>query len=110
MEPYLPRDLLYRPKMGFALPVDRWLRMDMRDFVRDLLLSARSRERGLFDPKAVDALLDLSRPAEQRALRTWALVMLELWFRQWIDPADPFAMAVPQDIMARRDGEIRLVA
>jgi hypothetical protein len=36
--------------------------------------------------------------------------MLELWFRQWIDPADPFATAVPQDIMARRDGEIRLVA
>jgi asparagine synthase (glutamine-hydrolysing) len=110
MEPYLPRALLYRPKMGFALPVDRWLRTDMRGFVRDLLLDSRARQRGLFDPKAVDALLDLSRPVEQRALRTWALVMLELWFRQWIDPADPFAATVPQDIMARRDGEVRLVA
>ena len=96
--------------MGFALPVDRWLRTDMQDFVRDLLSDARSRQRGLFDPKAIDALLDLSRPVEQRALRIWALVMLELWFRQWIDPADPFATTVPQDIIGRSDGEVRLVA
>ncbi|WP_051630915.1 asparagine synthase (glutamine-hydrolyzing) [Afifella pfennigii] len=89
MEPYLPHDLLYRPKMGFGVPIDRWLKGEMRDFVYEVLLSQRARERGLFRPEAVRQLLDLHCSGHGHAPRIWALLMLELWFEMWIDGACP---------------------
>ncbi len=88
MEPYLPRELLYRPKMGFGVPIDHWLRADMRDFAYDVLLDRTARERGLFDADHVRQLLDAHSGGQNWASRIWALLMLELWFRMWIDGAD----------------------
>jgi asparagine synthase (glutamine-hydrolysing) len=85
MEPYLPHDLLYRPKMGFGVPIDQWLRKDMREFAYDILLDRTSRERGLFDMKNVRDILDAHVNGQNWATRIWCLLMLELWFRMWID-------------------------
>ena len=85
MEPYLPHELLYRPKMGFGVPVDVWLRAEMRDFAYDTLLDTTARQRGLFDPNYVRGLLDRHVKGENWAYWIWALLMLELWFRMWID-------------------------
>jgi asparagine synthase (glutamine-hydrolysing) len=93
MEPYLPKELLYRPKMGFGCPVDHWFRNELKEMAYDLLLSRSARDRGLFHPDFVRRLLD-----EHCALirdhhtRLWALLMLELWFQMWIDP--PAASAI----------------
>jgi asparagine synthase (glutamine-hydrolysing) len=91
MEPYLPKELLYRPKMGFGCPVDHWFRSELKEYSYDVLLSRSARERSLFRPDYVGRLLD-----EHCALtrdhhtRLWALLMLELWFQMWIDsPAAP---------------------
>ena len=105
VEPLLPRELLYRPKMGFGVPIDVWLRREMKDFTYETLLGQRARDRGLFAPKAVRALLDRHSGGENWATRIWALLMLELWFKMWIDPADPFALDVPRKIMTRQAGE-----
>jgi asparagine synthase (glutamine-hydrolysing) len=90
MEPYLPRAVLYRPKRGFGCPIDRWFRSELKAMAYDILLSSSARERELFRSDYVRRLLD-----EHCALtanhqnRLWALLMLELWFRMWIDaPAD----------------------
>lgn len=110
MEPYLPRDLLYRPKMGFGVPIDAWLRAEMREFAYDTLLGQTARNRGLFDPNAVRRLLEAHSSGENWASRIWALLMLELWFRMWIDPADPFAQPVAREIMGRYSADARAAA
>ena len=83
----LPRDLLKRRKMGFGVPIERWLRNELREMSYDVLLSDRARARGLFRPEAVQRLLD-DHNAGRRANhhRIWALLFLELWFCMWIDP------------------------
>ena len=90
MKPYLPTELLYRPKMGFGLPVDHWFRHELKELAYDVLLSQSARERGVFRPSYVKVLLDehSSRTRDHHP-RLWALLMLELWFRMWIDaPAE----------------------
>src|SRR5205823_4273044 len=88
MEPYLPNELLYRPKKGFGCPVDHWFRSELKELAYDVLLSRSARDRSLFHPDYVRGLLD-----EHCALtrdhhtRLWALLMLELWFQMWIDSA-----------------------
>jgi len=91
MEPYLPNELLYRPKMGFGCPVDHWFRSELKEFAHETLLSQSARERGLFRPDYVRQLLEEHCAYTQdHHTRLWALLMLELWFQMWIDsPAEP---------------------
>jgi len=86
----LPRELLHRPKMGFGVPIDRWLRNELHDMTYDVLLSDKSAARGLFRSAEVQRLLD-DHMAGRRAnhYRIWALLFLEMWFRMWIDPTSP---------------------
>ena len=84
VETTLPREVLQREdKMGFPVPLQHWARGRARDFFHDVLLSRACRERGLFDPAAVERLIDQDR-AYGRAL--WGLLQLELWHQTFIDP------------------------
>ena len=86
MKPYLPREVLYRPKMGFGCPIDHWFRADIKELAYDTLLSQSFRDRGLFRPDYVRDLLDQHCSGVARHdTRLWALLMLELWYRMWID-------------------------
>jgi len=82
----LPEPVLRRRKMGFAVPVADWLRHELHDLARDILLGARARQRGYFRPLAVERLLD-EHAAAQRDHHTilWSLLMLELWHRTFLD-------------------------
>jgi asparagine synthase (glutamine-hydrolysing) len=104
MEPFLPRELLYRPKMGFAVPIDLWLRGEIKGFARDTLLGRAARERGLFRQEEVESMLDRHARGENLAPRLWALLMLELWFEMWIDPANPPLGAVAGRLAGRPAG------
>jgi asparagine synthase (glutamine-hydrolysing) len=97
MEPYLPKELLYRPKMGFGCPVDHWFRSELKEFAYETLLSQSARERGLFRPAYVRQLLEEHCAfARDHHTRLWALLMLELWFQMWIDsPTEPVALHPP---------------
>jgi asparagine synthase (glutamine-hydrolysing) len=86
MEPYLPHELLYRPKMGFGCPVDHWFRAELKEMAYDVLLSETATSRQIFHRSYVERLLD--EHVSGRAMhhtRLWALLMLELWYRMWID-------------------------
>ncbi len=88
MAPYLPPEILRRKKMGFGCPIDQWLRRELKDLAHDTLLAPAARERGLMRPEYVERLLN--EHCAYRAnhhTRLWALLMLELWFRTWIDGA-----------------------
>ncbi|MBV9687246.1 MAG: asparagine synthase (glutamine-hydrolyzing) [Alphaproteobacteria bacterium] len=91
MAPYLPPDVVYRPKMGFSCPIDQWLRNELKELAYDTLVSHSASGRGLFRPARIRRLLDehcsMRRDHHQQL---WALLMLELWFEMWIDmPAAP---------------------
>jgi asparagine synthase (glutamine-hydrolysing) len=90
MRPYLPGKLLYRRKMGFSCPVDHWFRSELKELAYDTLLSQRARDRGLFRPDYLHRLLDEHcSSAANHHPRLWVLLMLELWFRMWLDaPAE----------------------
>jgi asparagine synthase (glutamine-hydrolysing) len=95
MAPYLPREILNRKKMGFGVPLERWFRHELRELANDTLLSRRACERGLMRPDYVRRLLDQHGAGERNHhTRLWALLMLELWFRTWIDSAAEAAMPV----------------
>ncbi len=103
MEAYLPHDLMYRPKMGFGVPIDIWLRNQLKEFVYDTLLGSAARHRGLFKLDYVKTMLDWHTGGQNWSTRIWALLMLELWFQMWIDPADPFALPIPARLGAAPD-------
>jgi asparagine synthase (glutamine-hydrolysing) len=90
MEPYLPREVIYRKKMGFGCPIDEWLRAELKPLAYETLLSQAARERGLLRPDYVRRLLDEHCSGQRNHhTRLWALLMLELWFQMWIDgPAE----------------------
>jgi len=81
----LPTTILKRAKRGFGLPIHRWMRGELAAMSRDTLLDARARGRGLFLPSAVESLLAAHARGEPRGQQIWNLMMLELWFRAFID-------------------------
>jgi asparagine synthase (glutamine-hydrolysing) len=84
-KPLLPERILKRPKQGFGLPIDRWMREDLAEMSRDVLLDRTARDRGIFEPAAIEALLERHQRGEPRGDQIWALMMLELWYRTFID-------------------------
>lgn len=84
-KPLLPPAILSRRKQGFGLPVDRWMRDELAPLSRDVLLDQTARERGIFEPQAVERLLEQHQRGEPRGDQIWAMMMLELWYREFID-------------------------
>jgi asparagine synthase (glutamine-hydrolysing) len=86
MEPYLPRDVIYRGKNGFGVPLRGWLRNELRPLVEDVLSAASLTRRGIFDAQAVRRLIALDAAGRVDGSYTiFALICIELWFRRFID-------------------------
>jgi asparagine synthase (glutamine-hydrolysing) len=78
MERYLPRDILYRPKMGFVTPVSAWFRGPLADAAAGLATSRTLGDTGWFDPGAIATLAADHRSGRAEHGRTlWQLVMLD---------------------------------
>ena len=86
LEGRVPKQIIDRPKQGFAAPTGEWLRGPLAPMAADLLLGPRFRSRGIFSAPAVTRLWQehQSRRRDHRH-RLWSLLMLELWFRQFVD-------------------------
>lgn len=77
---HLPQTLVDRPKQGFSVPLDDWLRGPLSDWVGDLLASDAVRRVGLLEPAAVANLWERHRRGmEQAGTRLWPLLMLQAW-------------------------------
>ncbi len=82
----VPPEVVYRRKMGFGVPVGRWFRGEMKDFVRGVLLSERSLKRGIIKPEMMQKYVDEHTEGRfDHAFQIWTLLMLELWFQRFID-------------------------
>jgi asparagine synthase (glutamine-hydrolysing) len=86
LEKRIPKAIVDRPKHGFEAPVGEWLRGPLAPMVNDLLLDGRLRNRGLFDNREVTRLWkEHQSAAHDHRHRLWSVVMLELWFREFVD-------------------------
>ena len=82
----VPREVVYRRKMGFGVPVGKWFRSEMKDFVRGVLLSEQSLNRGIIKREMIEKYVAEHTNAERdHAFQIWTLLMLELWFQKFID-------------------------
>jgi len=83
VRPILPPEVVdRRDKMGFPVPLQEWAAGPLRDFFHDILHSPRARQRGIFQPAALDRLLAGER---QYGRELWGALCLELWFRAFVD-------------------------
>jgi asparagine synthase (glutamine-hydrolysing) len=94
MEGILPKEILYRPKRGFAIPLSQWFRGQLGPFVRDLLLSQRSLNRGIFRKAYIERLIELNDRGRSMDLPLWTLITFELWCRRFIDET-AFSRSLP---------------
>jgi asparagine synthase (glutamine-hydrolysing) len=77
---YVPSEILERPKMGFTVPVEDWLRGSLSSWLGDAVTPERTTRRGLLDPRGVQRIhsdFEAGRPGH--ALALWALAVLEYW-------------------------------
>lgn len=92
MEPLLPRDVIYRSKAGFGVPLRHWLRGELRPMVEDTLSAESLDRRGLFDGHGVQRLLALDRAGSVDAAYTiLSMMCIELWCRMFLDVDRPVA-------------------
>ncbi|MAE70905.1 MAG: asparagine synthase (glutamine-hydrolyzing) [Gemmatimonadetes bacterium] len=90
MEPYLPREVLYRGKTGFGAPLRNWLRNELAPLVDDVLSDGAIERRGLFSPAGVRDLVDGDRQQRHDASYTiFSMMCIELWCRMFIDKPTP---------------------
>ena len=86
LERRVPRSIVERRKSGFAAPIGEWLRGPLAPMTHELLLDGRLRQRGIFNHAEVTRLWHEHRSGQgDHRHRLWQLLMLELWFRTFID-------------------------
>ena len=82
----VPREVVYRRKMGFGVPIGKWFRGEMKSFVSDILLSERAMNRGIIRSDALRRYVTEHVSGERdHQYQLWTLLMLELWFQRFID-------------------------
>ncbi|MEO6322693.1 MAG: asparagine synthase-related protein, partial [Polaromonas sp.] len=90
MEPYLPNDVLYRPKMGFSVPLARWFRGPLKQRVRDALLGPRLAATGWFNRNYLEHLIDAHNTgARDYSASIWTLLMFEAFLRNVMETGEP---------------------
>ncbi|PYS82036.1 MAG: asparagine synthase (glutamine-hydrolyzing) [Acidobacteria bacterium] len=84
----VPAEILDRPKQGFGVPIEQWINHQLRGRIRETLGETRARQRGYVEPRYVQTLLDEhERGRRDHSTQLWALFMLELWHRTFVDSA-----------------------
>ena len=84
---FLPEAVLKRKKMGFGVPISRWIKNELRDYVYEVLLDRKTLNRGYFKKEGIERLLEEHIASRyDHSAKIWALLFLEIWFRIFMDP------------------------
>lgn len=82
MEPFLPQEVLYRPKMGFAVPLSRWFRGPLKDRLREVVLGDTLAETGIFNQGYLKHLMDAHQAgARDYSASLWSVMMFDAFLR-----------------------------
>ena len=81
LDRHVPRALIERPKMGFGIPLDQWLRGPLRDWAGDLLAEDRLRREGYLRPEAITRTWQAHQRGEGNfGYRLWSVLMFQAWW------------------------------
>jgi asparagine synthase (glutamine-hydrolysing) len=101
----VPPEVLHRQKQGFGVPIQEWINQELRERIRDTLTDPRTRQRGYVTDRYVDVLLDEhERGRRDHSMALWALLMLELWHRLYVDRGYDRAKPDASDMIHIRGG------
>jgi asparagine synthase (glutamine-hydrolysing) len=93
----LPDEILWRPKMGFGVPLARWFRHELRELPTEILLDRRSLDRGYVRRDEVECLIREHRGhAADHSLRLWVLLQLEMWHREVVEAPTALKTPIPE--------------
>lgn len=82
----VPESILNRPKVGFGIPVDRWMRGELYPMACDLLQDQTARTRGLFEPQMIEKMLHHHKDdLVNYGYQLWPLLFFEVWCREYLD-------------------------
>ncbi len=81
----VPRELLDRPKMGFGIPVNRWLRNELKPLLSEYLGEERIRKEGFLLPRGVSRVVTEHLSGRQdHQYRLWALLVFAMWRERYL--------------------------
>jgi asparagine synthase (glutamine-hydrolysing) len=84
MESFLPRDIVYRRKSGFALPLPEWFRKDLYGLAREVMLRPGNALSVFLNLQYIEQMLERHRSgARDLSFELWALLLLEYWFQEY---------------------------
>jgi asparagine synthase (glutamine-hydrolysing) len=83
---YIPKSMMDRPKMGFAIPIENWLMKDLKEKVLYYLKEDKIEHQEIFDVNAVKQLTDgFYSGKKELALKVWYLLMFQMWYEKWMN-------------------------
>ena len=94
---HVPKEILNRPKAGFPVPYESWIKGELNSWMQDMLLGSRAVERGYFSRIAIEDLLQKNLRSGAYSKEIFSLAVLELWHREFLDAqgTKPDASAAP---------------
>jgi len=83
---YIPKQLMDRPKMGFAIPIEKWLQNEWKEKVHYYLDEQRINQQGIFNSEITTFYLNqFMNGKKEFGLKIWYLLMFQLWYEKWME-------------------------
>ena len=84
---YIPKTMMDRPKMGFAIPIGKWLKTELKELVMDYLNIDKIKSQNIFNPVEVEKLLKefYQKNKIEFDSKIWYLLMFQMWYRRWME-------------------------
>ena len=84
LEGFIPSEVMYRPKKGFGVPIGAWFKEDLDSYLKNILLSPQAHIAKYFNQSYIKELITVHQKTNiNYANQLWALLTLELWFREY---------------------------
>ena len=83
---YIPKEMMDRPKMGFAIPIANWLQNDLREMVEEYINSEKIEKQGVFNVAYVEGIKrNFYSGKKELDVKMWYLLMFQMWYEKWMN-------------------------
>lgn len=83
---YLPREVIYRRKQGFSVPVGYWIKNDLKPLINEFLSEDLIRKQGYFNLSAIEQILnDHDKGIANYSSQIWSLLVFQMWYKQYMN-------------------------
>lgn len=83
LETILPKEIIYRPKMGFGFPLGHWIRNQWQPQIKELLFDPQAKYRKFLQPETVKKMIEQPQSGEHNDRKLWRIIMLEYWLQHY---------------------------